>query len=122
MAVDYYDRDGKPMSDTLAWARLSENRDYKVVKQTTIGRLFVSTVWLGLDHSFGSGPPLIFETMVFDQGQDGTDVDCRRYSTEAEALAGHEEVLAEIAHGVFSGYFEEPMDTTYEITEEPTLI
>lgn len=47
----------------------------------------VSTVFLGLDHSFTpGGPPLVFETMVFggpfsDEGG--------RYSTWAEAEAGH---------------------------------
>jgi hypothetical protein len=51
---------------------------------------WVSTVWLGLDHSFGSGPPLIFETMVF-RSKDGPlhDLECDRYSTEVDALAGH---------------------------------
>lgn len=49
----------------------------------------MSTVWLGIDHSFGSGPPLIFETMVFSSKDDFHDLDCERYSTETQALAGH---------------------------------
>jgi hypothetical protein len=50
---------------------------------------FVSTVWLGLDHSFGrGGPPTIFETMVQRQ-DDGEWVMQRRYETEKQALVGH---------------------------------
>lgn len=120
--MEHYDRQGNLIPDLLTWARLHEDIAYKRVAETTIGNLWVSTVWLGLDHSFGGGPPLIFETMVFVQGEGGNDLDCRRYATEAEALAGHEEILEEIRSGRFTGYGDEPMDTTYKITEEPTLI
>ena len=54
----------------------------------------VSTVWLGLDHQFGDGPPLIFETMVFPSNEDFGDLDSRRYSTEQEAVAGHATMVA----------------------------
>lgn len=121
--MEHYDRQGNVIPDLMEWARLHNDDNYKRVAQDTIGTLWVSTVWLGLDHSFGGGPPLIFETMVFDHGEnDRSDLDCRRYSTEAEALAGHEEVCEEIRQGVFTGYGDEPIDNTYEITEEPTLI
>lgn len=53
----------------------------------------VSTVWLGIDHSFGRGEMEIFETMVFAPGFD--PIDCRRYATEVAATLGHAEVLAE---------------------------
>jgi hypothetical protein len=107
----------------MEWGRLHNQPDYKRVAEDTYGQFWISTVWLGLDHSFGSDPPLIFETMVFDQSDNDTsDLDCRRYATEAEALAGHEAVLEEMRKGVFCGYEDTPLDTTYEITEEPTLI
>jgi hypothetical protein len=53
--------------------------------------LRVSTVWLGLDHSFWPrGKPLIFETMVFADGDyAGVDGLMSRYSTKAEAIKGH---------------------------------
>lgn len=39
-----------------------------------IGEVRVSTVFLGMDHQLGKGPPLLFETLVFggpiDQEQD----------------------------------------------------
>jgi hypothetical protein len=46
----------------------------------------VSTVFLSLNHSFANGPPLVFETMVFGGPLDGQQ---DRYSTRADALAGH---------------------------------
>lgn len=75
--------------DLMTWARWLEKGN-RVVAKTTLPGCEVSTVFLGLDHSFGSGPPLLFETMVFggpfDQEQD-------RYSTWAEAEAGHARIV-----------------------------
>lgn len=92
----YYDRDGKPLT-ALQWAKLFEKRDpaYYVVRQTTVADTFwISTVWLGLDHSYvPHEPPLIFETIVSwcnrtaDEGL--PDLDMERYSTLKEARAGH---------------------------------
>jgi len=53
---------------------------------TEIGDSSVSTVFVSLDHGFGDGPPVLFETLIFggplaDEGE--------RYSTKAEAEAGH---------------------------------
>lgn len=118
--MDMYDRQGNPLT-IEEWGVL-HTEENKRVAEDTIGRLWVSTVWLGMDHSFGGGPPLIFETMVFVVTGEGHDLDCRRYATEAEALAGHEEVVTAIRGGRFVGYDGEPVDSTYEITEEPTLI
>lgn len=60
------------------WGEWFEDHDQRHVDTTTIpakSRLlwwlglrpdyWVSTIFLGLDHSFGPGPPLLFETMVF---------------------------------------------------------
>lgn len=90
MSSGYYDRQGHPMT-LEEWAQSYKTRGaQKRVAETTLpdGK-WVSTVWLGLDHSFGDGPPLIFETMVFESQDHLSDLDCNRYSTEAEALAGH---------------------------------
>lgn len=90
----YFDRQGNPLTSS-EWGQLfsgSEDwrRDLKRVAETTLpnGR-WVSTVWMGLNHQYGDGPPLIFETMVFASKDDMGDLDCERYSTEQEALAGH---------------------------------
>jgi len=90
MSIHYYDREGEPITETLTWAKKFEDRAYKRVAETLLanGR-WVSTVWIGLDHQMGVGPPLIFETMVFPSKDDMSDIDVERYSTEAEAIRGH---------------------------------
>jgi hypothetical protein len=50
----------------------------------------VSTVFLGLDHRFGDGPPIVFETMVFGGP---FDQDCDRYESWDEAVAGHARIV-----------------------------
>ena len=91
----FYDRNGKSIS-SQQYSSLYADFDYKCLRQSRgLGKL-VSTVWLGLDHSFGGGPPVIFETMVFPIGPDGemipSEIATDRYCTEEEALKGHEEM------------------------------
>lgn len=51
------------------------------------GDVQVSTVFLGLDHNhWGSGPPILFETMVFGGPLDGQQ---QRYTTWRAAEHGH---------------------------------
>jgi len=71
--------------DLMTWARRLESTN-RIVQQDTIGGVFVSTVFLGLDHNFGHGPPLLFETMIFDGFHDNYQ---ERYSTYDEAIEGH---------------------------------
>lgn len=68
----------------------------KVVDKTTVGTAEVSTVFLGLDHSFGDGPPILFETMVF-YGDSGDYTE--RYATWDEAVKGHVEIVAKLERG-----------------------
>jgi hypothetical protein len=94
----YYRKDGTPYPEDglMEWAKDFGNDVNRVVKQTTLKNgKWVSTVWLGLDHNYGGGRPHIFETMVFPSDNDMGELDQRRYSTEAEALAGHEELCKE---------------------------
>ena len=64
---------------------------YKRVAETTLpdGK-WVSTVWLGLNHNWDDGPPLIFETMVFQSRENLETVDQDRYATEDDAIIGHQ--------------------------------
>jgi hypothetical protein len=91
--IRYYDRQGNPMA-LSQWAKAFRDEDRIVARETVRGATAsadVSTVWLGLDHQFfPGGPPLIFETMVFGGPLDQEQV---RYSTEAQAHAGHAEML-----------------------------
>lgn len=90
--ADTYDRDGNPISMDQ-WSRLHVAFDYRVVAKTQVGAYEVSTVWVGFDHGWGDGPPLIFETMVFAEEAGPYDLMCWRYSTEAQARQGHEETV-----------------------------
>lgn len=88
---NYLDREGLPLSFP-AWAMIVEGApEYRYIAQDRIGDVLVSTVWLGLDHAW-CGPVQIFETMVFGAGD---EIDMARYATEAEAIAGHAEKVAE---------------------------
>ena len=69
----------------------------------------VSTVDLGLDHSFGMGKPLYYETMIFlvDSNKDMferakanefSDFQLR-YSTEEEARISHENIVKAFERG-----------------------
>jgi hypothetical protein len=95
----YYDRDGKPLR-LGDWAEAMRDLDYKRVARDFVGHIEVSTVWLGLDHSYvGGGTPIIFETMCFVWvgGERVTDDErMERYATEAEARAGHERIVAQV--------------------------
>ena len=88
---NYYDRNGTPMTLWEWAAKLEGDESYRIVRQTTVGPYWISTVWLGLNHRVMPGPPLIFETMVFGSGDDDdmSDLDGERYSTEKEARSGH---------------------------------
>lgn len=99
----YYDMDGQPM-DQGKWIQKFEDSDGRVVAQEHVGEFWVSTVWLGLDHSFsGNGPPLIFETMVFpakdDEVTNWGELFGDRYSTKDAALQGHERVAEALRRG-----------------------
>ena len=53
-------------SDLMEWARCIENGDgQRQVAKTSEPGVDVSTVFLGIDHSYNSDRPLLFETMVF---------------------------------------------------------
>lgn len=89
-------REVKPV-DLMTWARWMEGHlNGRHVGNDLIGDVRVSTVFLGLDHSFGEGPPLLFETMVFGGEHDGWQ---DRYTTWEQALAGHSSVLSAIREG-----------------------
>lgn len=102
-----------PAEDLLSWARWIEDADIKV-GDTKIGKVRVSTVFLGIDQrSSGEGPPILFETLLsIDEISDSGlppgdpasrlfDGDGDRYCTFQEAENGHsdwcEKVRADIA-------------------------
>jgi len=89
----YYILEGKKVvgvDDVLVWGKMFNSREDRIVKKTKIGDVEVSTVFLGIDHSFGVGKPLLFETMIFGGGNDGYQ---ERYETWRQAEAGHRKAI-----------------------------
>lgn len=117
----YYllDKDNVPYrtDNSIEWAHKIQSQ--KRVRRNDVGCFNVSTVFLGIDHSFGGDHAILFETMIFrnsfklaesraksepsgmklwtDASNGGVDDDlidwnedyCDRYSTFEEAVAGH---------------------------------
>jgi hypothetical protein len=83
----------------LEWAKWYEAAD-RTVKETRVGDAKVSTVFLGLDRQFGDGPPLLFQTMIFDGDRDG---EAYRYSTWEEAAVGHDRVASALSDEICEG-------------------
>jgi hypothetical protein len=99
--------DPVPCYDTLAWGRWMEearaNGLLRVAQDRDEGQdgrsIWISTVFLGLDHNFAGGVPLLFETMVFE-GQGASERRTLdffgRYPTRVLALLGHQEICAAV--------------------------
>lgn len=90
MTTGKYRRDGtlypEGHAGLLEWAADLEKGNHVALSRTIYGEK-LSTVWLGLDHNFMLGPPLIFETMLFSKKR---KYELQwRYSTEEQARAGH---------------------------------
>jgi hypothetical protein len=87
--------------DVLKWAAWLEHANTKVVVTTLevkhmglpISHVTISTVFLGLDHSFTSTDVHLFETMVFGGGFDGIMDRC---DTWDNAVTMHETILENI--------------------------
>ena len=97
MGREHYILDGheaKPV-DLMTWAKWFEKarQDRVVARTNVVPGSDVSTVFLGLDHQWGDGPPLIFETMVFGGP---LDQETERYSTWEEAEAGHAQMVERV--------------------------
>lgn len=112
--VPIEDEDGVPAF--MEWALWFEKaRDLRIIRQEEVGPIWISTVFLGLDHNYFDGPPLLFETMVFGprdhlfefagkkrliREELGWQDRCSTYDEaekqHAEAVAWAEEKLAEI--------------------------
>lgn len=80
--------------DLKEWSEWFDKCD-RTVKITDMriwfNRVVVSTVFLSLDHNYHKdGDPILFETMIFGGKHDQY---CNRYSTWAEAEAGHDKIV-----------------------------
>lgn len=101
----YYDRAGKPITSheylALHEAALDSSeaweRQRRVARSVLDDGTVVSTVWTGLNTNITRiGPPAIFETMVFGGPYNHASW---RYSTESEAVSGHEKIVRRLMNG-----------------------
>lgn len=88
--------------EVLEWGEQLEEMSIsgaKIVANEEVNGKIISTVWLGVNHSYNDGfPPLIFETMIFE-GDSCWDIYCDRYSSWDEALAGHQKAIRWVKNG-----------------------
>jgi len=104
----YYNRQCEPIEFNDADFSVENKR----VASDNVNGLWVSTVFLVIDHAFRFIPsreqePVLFETMVFKEA-DGACEDYQwRYCTEEEALYGHKKVVEHILkNGTIDPYFD----------------
>lgn len=93
MAAKYYRLAGREAipCTLLEWAdSFKVSKGHVVAQQEVRPGVRVSTAFLGLDHSWGEGPPLLFETMIFGGPHDQYQERC---STWQEAEGQHSQAI-----------------------------
>ena len=83
----YYKLDGKTPVPCTIDETFKTSIDDRRVALTWINEVKISTVFLGVDHSFHEGDDaILFETMVFNRGDGG---ECKRAKTWLDAQTNH---------------------------------
>ncbi len=80
-----------PCSDFSKWAEWFEKSEDRVVAATEFSWGTVSTVFLGVNHAWDDGPPILWETMIFGGPLDELQTRCSGNREQAQAM--HEEML-----------------------------
>ena len=81
----------KKAPDLLKWAHWMQTSPNRRVAVDRVGKVVISTVFLGLDRGWGGAAPLLFETMIF--GSKNADYYQERYTTYGQALKGHKRAI-----------------------------
>jgi len=81
------DADENPIieSDIKKWELWFQTAD-RLIAEDRIGVAYISTIFLGIDHSFNESHPLLYETMIFGGKHDQYT---KRYYDKITALTGH---------------------------------
>jgi len=88
---------GNPVEepDRLKWAKWFETANRRVAHEK-IGNAEISTVFLGVNHSFGCGKPVLWETMVFGGKFDQEQYRCSGSRYDAEKM--HARMVKKVQH------------------------
>jgi hypothetical protein len=78
------------MPESSSWYASKTGCGFSIASDVLESGIRVSTVYLGLNHAYGDGPPLLWETMTFP----GCDI-CERYSSVEQAIEGHKAICKE---------------------------
>ena len=93
------DKDNEPKAasteDYLRWCQEFPTR--KIIGKTTINDQNVSTVFLGLDHSYGGGSLVLWETMIFGGEYDQNQW---RHTSQREARESHERIVKNLVNSI----------------------
>jgi len=95
MQHPYYKLIGRNVVPALSAIEAFEGN--RRVALTEIGSVRVSTVFLGLNHAWDDGPPLLFETVVFGGPLSDEQDQCSTYD-EAEAM--HERMCERVRQSI----------------------
>lgn len=79
------------MDGFVEWAKVADMGHNKVEFTEVTRDICISTVFLGIDHSFGDEDPVLFETMIFG-GE--FDQQMTRTSTLEEAKSCHADAVS----------------------------
>lgn len=91
--LDFFN-DPQVEPDVLVWGRWMEFANRSIANTQVSKDIRVSTVFLGLDHSFvPDAVPVLFETMVFGGP---LDQEMERYTTREAALVGHKDMVKRV--------------------------
>lgn len=98
------DNNHKPVISTAVksseWMENNPNRKkvgYDELTDLNGDEVRVSTVFLGLDHAYGGGKPILWETMIF--GGENDQAYQERYASYEQAIEGHQKAINFIKTG-----------------------
>ena len=112
--------------DLMTWAEFMQFDQVKYRKVDRIAGLMLSTIFLGLDHRYGKGEPVLWETMLFNEDERSVipgfkssyspDLGQWRFSYMEEAYEFHDSKVAELRSNLkaalHTGTVEKPPHTT----------
>jgi hypothetical protein len=106
------------LADLMTWARWFNDPSNRRVALTQLPWCRVSTMFLGIDHAFFGGPPLLFESMTFWDGEGGYEQE--RCSTWMEAEAMHARMVRDASafRAVVSSLARVARDTFREMRDD----